>query len=92
MWPNAAANLFSMAFGGGAVGADAGVALLSALTVPQALASMFAFFFNIPCFMAVACTATETHSAKWTMKIAGYYIGVALLISGVVYHLASLFF
>jgi len=92
MWPNAAANLFSMAFGGGAVGADAGVALLSALTVPQALASMFAFFFNIPCFMAVACTATETHSAKWTMKIAGYYIGVALLISGVAYHLASLFF
>lgn len=33
----------------------------------------------------------ETHSAKWTVRIAIYYICMALLMSFVVYHVAALF-
>ena len=87
-----ASNLFSMTFGGAAAAGDMGGALMAALSVPQALAFMFAFFFNVPCFMAMAVTATETHSAKWTIKIAVYYIVVALILSGIVYQIASLFY
>ena len=39
----------------------------------------------------VASTYNETHSAKWTVRIAIYYICVALLMSFVVYHVAALF-
>ena len=56
-----------------------------------ALAFIFAVTFNIPCVMAVASTYNETHSAKWTVRIAIYYICVALLMSFVVYHVAALF-
>lgn len=45
----------------------------------------------IPCVVAVASTYNETHSAKWTVRIAIYYICVALLMSFVVYHVAALF-
>ena len=56
-----------------------------------ALAFIFAVTFNIPCVVAVASTYNETHSAKWTVRIAIYYICVALLMSFVVYHVAALF-
>jgi ferrous iron transport protein B len=87
-----ASNLFSMTLGGAAAAGDMGGILLSTLSVPQALAFMFAFFFNIPCFMSLAATASETHSTKWTLKIALYYVSVALILSGIVYHVSSLFF
>lgn len=90
--PGGASNLFSMTFGGAEATGDMGGALLAALSVPQALAFMVAFFFNVPCFMAIACTATEAHSTKWTLKIVGYYIGVSLVLAGIVYHVSSLFF
>jgi len=44
--------------------------MLSVISKPEALAFTFAFFFNMPCLMALAATAQETHSKKWTIKIA----------------------
>jgi len=62
------------------------------ISKPEALAFMIAVNFNVPCLMAIASTYQECHSMKWTLKIAGYYIATALLISCVVYHIAVLFF
>ena len=47
--------------------------------------------YNIPCVVAVASTYNETHSAKWTVRIAIYYICMALVLSFAVYHIAALF-
>ena len=57
----------------------------------EALAFMFACTFNVPCVMALSTTYRESHSMKWTAKIAFFYIGSALLLSCVVYHIAALF-
>lgn len=54
--------------------------LLSTISQPEALAFLFAFFFNMPCLMALAATAQETHSMKWTVRIALYYILSALIL------------
>lgn len=66
--------------------------LLSAVSKPQALAFTFVFFFNMPCLMALAATAQETHSKKWTIRIAVYYIFSALLLSAIAYHVGLLIF
>ena len=66
--------------------------MLSVISKPEALAFTFAFFFNMPCLMALAATAQETHSKKWTIKIALYYILSALIISSVVYRIGMLIF
>lgn len=55
--------------------------LLSTISQPEALAFLFAFFFNMPCLMALAATAQETHSMKWTVRIALYYILSALILA-----------
>ncbi|MBR2787989.1 MAG: ferrous iron transporter B, partial [Erysipelotrichaceae bacterium] len=57
----------------------------------EALAFIFACTFNIPCVMALFTTYRESHSFKWTARVALFYIGSALLLSCVVYHVASLF-
>ena len=57
---------------------------------PEALAFIFACTFNIPCVMALITTYRESHSFKWTVRVALFYIGSALLLSFVVYHVASL--
>lgn len=54
-----------------------GNVMLSGISKAEALAFVYAFFFNVPCLMAVATTLQETHSLKWTLRIASYYIGVA---------------
>lgn len=64
--------------------------LLSNITGPQALAFMFAITFNVPCVVALAATYQETHSAKWTAIITGYYTLGALIISFLVYHIGLL--
>ena len=69
-----------------------GAALAAALTKPEALAFIFAFYFNMPCIMALSAAAHETHSLKWPLRIALYYIGMSLVIACVVYHLARLVF
>lgn len=57
----------------------------------EALAFMFACTFNVPCVMALSTTYRESHSLKWTARVAFFYIGSALLLSCVVYHIAALF-
>ncbi len=66
--------------------------LLSVISKPEALAFSFAFFFNMPCLMALAATAQETHSKKWTIRIALYYILTALIIAAIAYRVGMLIF
>ncbi|MEA5085130.1 MAG: ferrous iron transport protein B [Lachnospiraceae bacterium] len=69
-----------------------GNAMLTGISKAEALAFIYAFFFNVPCLMALATTLQETHSIKWTLRIAGYYMGVALLLSAIAYHVGVLIF
>ena len=57
----------------------------------EALAFIFACTFNIPCVMALSTTYRESHSFKWTARVALFYIGSALILSCIVYHIAVLF-
>jgi ferrous iron transport protein B len=61
-----------------------------AISKPEALAFIFAVSFTVPCIMAMAATYSENRSLKWTLKIAGYYMATALLLSFVIYHGSSL--
>lgn len=56
------------------------------------LALIFAISFNMPCISALAATARETHSVKWTAKIGVFYAAAALLVSCIVYHVGLLVF
>ena len=58
---------------------------------PEALAFMFACTFNIPCVMALSTTYRESHSFKWTFRVALFYVLSALILSCIVYHVSSLF-
>lgn len=49
-----------------------------------------AITFNVPCVVALAATYQETHSAKWTAIITGYYTLGALIISFIAYHIGLL--
>lgn len=66
--------------------------LLATISQPEALAFLFAFFFNMPCLMALASTAQETHSMKWTVRIALYYILSALILATIAYHVGLVIF
>lgn len=68
-----------------------GTAMSGSINPAEALAFMFATTFNIPCVMALSTTYKESHSLKWTVKIALFYICNALLLSCIVYHIASIF-
>ena len=68
-----------------------GAAMTQAIGPVEALAFMFATTFNIPCLMALSTTYKESHSLKWTVKVALFYICNALVLSCIVYHAASLF-
>lgn len=68
-----------------------GTAMTSAITPAEALAFMFATTFNIPCLMALSTTYKESHSLKWTVKVALFYFCNALVLSGIVYHVAEIF-
>ena len=72
--------------------ANIGTIIASAISKPEALAFMVAVTFNVPCIMALSSTMHETHSAKWTAKIALYYIATALVLSCLTYHISGLFF
>ncbi len=60
------------------------------ITGPEALAFIFAVTFNVPCIVALAATYKETHSAKWTSIVAGYYTVTALFLSFAAYHIGGL--
>ena len=74
--------------------AAAGISeILSAnFTKAEGLAFIFAISFNMPCVSALAATARETHSVKWTAKIGVFYTLAALLIACIVYHVGLLIF
>lgn len=80
-------------FSGGATDSAAlGGTLLTMVSKPEALAYIFAFFFNVPCIAAMGGAFQEIHSWKWTIKIILYYIAVALLMSAIAYHVGLLIF
>ena len=68
-----------------------GTAMSAVIAPAEALAFMFATTFNIPCLMALSTTYKESHSLKWTVRIALFYICNALILSCIVYHIAKLF-
>lgn len=72
--------------------ANIGAIIAASISKPEALAFIIAVTFNVPCLMALNSTLHETHSAKWTMRIALYYIASALILSCLTYHIAGLFF
>lgn len=80
-------------FSGGVTDSAAlGGTLLSMISKPEALAYIFAFFFNVPCIAAMGGAFQEIHSWKWTVRIILYYIAVALLMSTIAYHIGLLIF
>lgn len=72
-------------------GANLGT-IANAISKPKGLTFIIAVTFNVPCLMALSATLNETHSLKWTFKIALYYIASALVLSCITYHIANLFF
>ena len=68
-----------------------GQAMTDVVSKAEALAFMCACTFNIPCVMALSTTYRESHSLKWTARIAAFYVCGALILSCIVYHIASLF-
>lgn len=71
-------------------GGNLGMVMQSAISKPEALAFLFAFMFNIPCFITMGATQQEIHSWKWTLKIAGYYVISALIYAFIAYHIGLL--
>lgn len=68
------------------------ISMLSVISRPEALAFLFAFFFNMPCLMALTATTQETHSMKWTVRIALYYVLTALIMATIAYHVGLVIF
>ncbi|MCR4728396.1 MAG: ferrous iron transport protein B [Lachnospiraceae bacterium] len=64
--------------------------LLANISKPEALALIFAMTFNMPCIVALAATYQETHSVKWTARIALYYTCMALVLAGIAYYVGLL--
>lgn len=64
--------------------------LVANIAKPEALALIFAMTFNMPCIVALAATYQETHSVRWTARIALYYTGVAMLLAGAAYYIGLL--
>lgn len=87
-------SLVSSTFGAKVAGnaGDISQILSANFTRAEGLAFIFAISFNMPCVSALAATARETHSVKWTAKIGVFYTVAALLISCVVYHIGLLVF
>lgn len=77
----------------GAAGAVGNIGELAAqvIRIPEALAFIIAVTFNVPCLQAVVATHNETHSIRWTITIALYYFVTALILAGIIYHIANLF-
>ena len=76
----------------GTAAADISEILSANFTKAEGLAFIFAISFNMPCVSALAATARETHSVKWTAKIGVFYTLAALLIACIVYHVGLLIF
>ncbi len=82
---------FRSAFNVATDNAVLGQAMSGIVSKAEALAFMCACTFNIPCVMALSTTYRESHSLKWTARIAAFYVCGALILSCIVYHIAALF-
>ena len=82
---------FRSAFNVATDNAVLGQAMSNVVSKAEALAFMCACTFNIPCVMALSTTYRESHSLKWTARVAAFYVCGALLLSCIVYHIAALF-
>ena len=82
---------FRSAFNVAADNAVLSQAMTDVVSKAEALAFMCACTFNIPCVMALSTTYRESHSLKWTARIAAFYICGALILACIVYHIAALF-
>ena len=71
-----------------AAGANLGEMMRAVVSLPEALAFIFASMFNVPCVLTMGTTYRETHSFKWLLAIAGYYFAISLGLAFVVYHVA----
>ena len=71
-----------------AAGANLGEMMRAVVSLPEALAFIFASMFNVPCVLTMGTTYRETHSFKWLLAIAGYYFAISLGLAFVVYHIA----
>lgn len=85
-------SIFDSTSGTAAAVGNVGELASTAISQAEALAFMIAVTFNVPCLQAVVSTYQESHSLKWTLRIAAYYIGTALILSCAVYHIAALIF
>lgn len=85
-------TVFDSTVGAAEASANLGEVLPGVISKAEALAFIFATTFNVPCVMALASTYRESHSLKWTLKIAAYYTCMALLLSCVIYHIGLLVF
>lgn len=90
----AGGSLVSSTFGAKTASSAAGISQLLAahFTKAEGLAFIFAISFNMPCVSALAATARETHSVRWTAKIGIFYTAIALLVACIVYHVGLLLF
>lgn len=84
-------DIFGSTVGSVAADASLGSVLVNSIPKAEALAFMIAVTFNIPCLMAVTSTYEESHSLKWTLIIAAYYVVTALILSSIVFHVANIF-
>lgn len=85
-------SVFDSTIGTAAASGNLGEVLPTVISKAEALAFIFATTFNVPCVMALASTYRESHSLKWTLKIAAYYTCMALLLSCIIYHIGLLIF
>ena len=87
-------SLVSSTFGAKTACSAAGISdiLAANFTKAEGLAFIFTISFNMPCVSALAATARETHSVKWTAKIGVFYTVAALIVSCIVYHVGLLVF
>ena len=84
-------NVADVAFnaaGGGVDTLSLSALMTQTISGAEALAFMFAITFSVPCLMALSTTYKESHSLKWTLKTAGFYICAALVLSCIVYHVS----
>lgn len=82
---------FRSAFNVATDNAVLGQAMSDVVSKAEVLAFMCACTFNIPCVMALSTTYRESHSLKWTARIAAFYVCGALILACIVYHIAALF-
>lgn len=67
-------------------------AMGNTLSKASALAFVFAYYFNVPCIATIAIIRSETHSTRFAVLVAGYYILAALVIAGIAYRVGLIIF